>query len=407
MGNGKRILSQKLHSRLNAEETVKNRTLLMIPGPIEFEPAVLSVIGAPTTSHLASNFIEAFGQALERMRQVFLCPEGQPFVLAGTGTLAMDSAGSNLIEPGDRALVINTGYFSDRFGVILERYGAQVTHLRASPGDHPSLDQVEEALKNENFKLVTITHVDTSTGVLADVPGVAHLARQHEALCVVDGVCSVAGEELRMTDWGVDLALTASQKAVGVPPGLALLMVGPRALEAFQRRKNPVLNYYADWTNWLPIMQAYEARKPSYFATPAVNLIFALNVSLGLILSEGMEERFARHVRLSKACKAGIRALGLDQVPLHSDYAANTMTAPRFPIGINSADFLGKVAKAGVTLAGGLHPAIRAEYFRIGHMGSANQGDILATLGAIETALAASGYPFIPGVGVAAASAIE
>jgi len=102
---------------------MKNRNLLMIPGPIEFEPAVLAEMGAPTTSHLAPNFIEAFGQALERMRQVFLCPEGQPFVIAGSGTLAMDSAGANLTEPGDRALVVNTGYFSDRFGTILERYG--------------------------------------------------------------------------------------------------------------------------------------------------------------------------------------------------------------------------------------------------------------------------------------------
>jgi alanine-glyoxylate transaminase/serine-glyoxylate transaminase/serine-pyruvate transaminase len=280
VGGGERTFLEKLHPRVNAEGIVKNRTLLMIPGPIEFEPAVLAAMGAPTTGHLAGNFIEAFGQALERMRQVFLCPEGQPFVLAGTGTLAMDSTGANLIEPGDRALVVNTGYFSDRFGVILERYGAQVTHLRAAPGDCPPLDQVEEALASGNFKLVTVTHVDTSTGVLADVPGIARLARRHGALCVVDGVCSVAGEELRMKDWGVDLALTASQKAVGVPPGLALLLVGPRAMEAFQKRKNPVMNYYADWTNWLPIMQAYEARKPSYFATPAVNLIFALNISL-------------------------------------------------------------------------------------------------------------------------------
>ena len=201
----------------------------------------------------------------------------------------------------------------------------------------------------------------------------------------------------------MDLALTASQKAIGVPPGLALLMVGPRALDAFQKRQKPVLNYYADWGNWLAVMQAYEARKPSYFATPAVNLIFALNVSLGLILSEGLEERFARHARLSRACKAGVQALGLGQVPLQPEYAANTMTAPRFPPGVNGPEFLGLVAKAGVTLAGGLHPAIRAEYFRIGHMGSATIGDILATLGAIETALSSSGYTFPSGAGVAAA----
>jgi alanine-glyoxylate transaminase/serine-glyoxylate transaminase/serine-pyruvate transaminase len=384
---------------------MKNRTLLMIPGPIEFEPAVLAEMGAPTTSHLAPNFIEAFGQALERMRQVFLSPDGQPFVLAGTGTLAMDSAGANLVEPGDRALVVNTGYFGDRYGVILERYGAQVTHARAAVGGRPSLGAVEQALKTGNFKLMTVTHVDTSTGVLADVQGLAALARRYNVLCVVDGVCSVAGEELRMAEWGVDVAFTASQKAVGVPPGLALLVAGPRAMASFMARKSPVLNYYGDWSNWLPIMQAYEARKTAYFGTPAVNLVFALNVSLGQILAEGMQARFTRHRRLSRAIKAGMRALGLGQVPDSPEAAANTMTAPRFPPGIAGPDFLAKAAQAGVTLAGGLHPAIRTEYFRIGHMGAASMGDALATVGAIETALAACGYTFTPGAGVAAAQA--
>jgi alanine-glyoxylate transaminase/serine-glyoxylate transaminase/serine-pyruvate transaminase len=208
-----------------------------------------------------------------------------------------------------------------------------------------------------------------------------------------------------MDEWGVDLALTASQKAIGVPPGLALLVAGPRAMDAFKARKTPVLNYYADWTNWLPVMQAYEARKTAYFGTPAVNLIFALNVSLGLILAEGMEARFARHRKIGCAAKAAMQALGLGQVPVRPEAAANTMTAPRFPAGIAGPDFLAKAGKAGVTLAGGLHPAIRAEYFRIGHMGSANMGDILATVGAIETALAELGYGFTPGVGVAAALA--
>ena len=113
---------------------MKNRSLLMIPGPIEFDPAVLAALGAPTTSHLAPEFIEAFGQALERTRALFQCPDGQPFVLAGTGTLGMDTACANLIEPGDAALVVNTGYFGDRIGAILERYGAQVTQVRAAPG---------------------------------------------------------------------------------------------------------------------------------------------------------------------------------------------------------------------------------------------------------------------------------
>ena len=262
---------------------------------------------------------------------------------------------------------------------------------------------MEAALGRDRFKLMTITHVDTSTGVLADVPGLAALARRYDTLCVVDGVCSVGGEELRMTEWGVDLALTASQKAVGVPPGLALLVAGPRALEAFHRRKMPVASYYADWGNWLPIMQAYEARKPGYFGTPAVNLVWALNVSLGQILAEGLEARFARHRALGRACQAAIVALGLGQVPLRPELAAHTMTAPRYPQGVTGADLLPRVQAAGATLAGGLHPAIKAEYFRIGHMGAATLGDLLATIGALETGLRQCGYRFEGGAGVAAA----
>jgi alanine-glyoxylate transaminase/serine-glyoxylate transaminase/serine-pyruvate transaminase len=384
---------------------MKNRTLLMIPGPVEFEPVVMAAMGEPTTSHLAPTFIEAFGQSLQNMRRVFESPTGQPLVLAGSGTLAMDCAGANLVEPGDKALVVDTGYFSERFAIILQRYGAKVTRISTSPGSRPNSEQIKSALEAEPFKLMTITHVDTSTAVIAEVQEIAALGRQYGVLVIVDGVCSVAGEELQMDAWGVDLTLTASQKAIGVPPGLALLMIGPRAMESFQKRSTPVLNYYADWTNWLPIMQAYEARKTSYFGTPPVNLIFALNVSLGQILAEGMPVRYARHINISQACKAGVQALGLSQVPLRPEYAAHTLTAPRYPIGVNGAEFLGRVLQSGVTLAGGLLPAIRNEYFRIGHMGAVTLGDVVVTISAIESALAGCGYVFTPGVGVDAAQA--
>jgi alanine-glyoxylate transaminase / serine-glyoxylate transaminase / serine-pyruvate transaminase len=276
--------------------------------------------------------------------------------------------------------------------------------LKAEVGGRPALEEVEKELKT-GYKLVTLTHVDTSTGVITDVKGVAALAKCYGALTVLDGVCSVAGEEIRMSAWGIDVVLTASQKAVGVPPGLALLVVSPAGMAAFKARKSPVLNYYADWTNWLPVMQAYEARKTAYFGTPAVNLIFALNVSLGQILAEGMDARISRHIALSEACKSGIAALGLGQVPLKPEFAAHTMTAPRYPQNFNATDFLAKVGKAGATLAGGLHPAIKAEYFRIGHMGSASIGDVLATIGAVEAGLAECDYSFQPGVGVSAAQA--
>ena len=384
---------------------MKGRTLLMIPGPIEFEPDVLQAMGAPTTSHVAADFVELFGRSLERLRQVFLCPDGQPFVVAGSGTLALELAAANLVEPGDRALVVNTGYFGDRFAAVLERFGAEVSQVRAPIGGRPTLDEVEAALRAAPYKLMTATHVDTSTGVLADVPGLAALARRYGVLFVVDGVCSVAGEELRMGDWAVDVALTASQKAIAVPPGLALVMAGPRAMDAFHQRTHPVASYYADWGNWLPIMQAYEGRRPAYFATPPVNLIYALDVSLGQILAEGTEARFRRHRELGAACRRAIKALGLGQVPLSDEVAANTMTAPRYPAGVKGPEFLAKVRAAGVILASGLHPTIKDEYFRIGHMGPTNRGDLLATVGAIETGLAACGHRFERGAGVAAVMA--
>ena len=385
---------------------MKDRTLLMIPGPIEFEPAVLEALGAPTTSHVAPEFIEAFGQALERIREVWLSPSGQPFVIAGSGTLAMDLAGANLVEPKDRALVLSTGVFGDRFEDLLTRYGAQVTVLRAPLGGTVPLEEVEAALKDGSYTLMTFTHVDTSTGVRVDPQPLGALGRKYNVLTVLDGVCSVAGEELRQEEWGIDVALTASQKAIGVPPGLALLVAGPRAMEAWRSRKTPVGNYYADWGNWLPIMEAYEARKPSYFGTPAVNLVCALNVSLGQILEEGMEARFARHRRLGQAFQAAIRALGLSQVPTNVEYAASTLTAPYYPENVTGQDLLPKVRAAGAILAGGLHPQIKARYFRIGHMGATKPGDLLATIGALEAGLLGCGVEFEPGAGVAAAQRV-
>jgi alanine-glyoxylate transaminase/serine-glyoxylate transaminase/serine-pyruvate transaminase len=264
------------------------------------------------------------------------------------------------------------------------------------------LEEVAALLREGDFKLMTITHVDTSTAVGADVKGLAALGREHGVLVIVDGVCSVAGEELRAEEWGIDLVLTASQKAIGVPPGLALVVAGPRVLDAFRKRGTLVGNYYADWAQLLPIMEAYEDRRPSYFGTPPVNLIWALNVSLGQILEEGMEARFARHRRLSKALKAGVAALGMKEVPVSRDKGATTLTAPYYPKRVDSS-VLGHISKAGVILAGGLYPSIKTEYFRIGHMGAVNESDILATVGAMEQGLAQVGYQFETGTGLAAA----
>ena len=379
---------------------MKSRKLLMIPGPIEFEPKVLQALGAPTTSHVAPNFIESFGNCIALMRKVWLTSTGQPFVVAGTGTFAMDMAAANLIEPNDQVLVISTGYFGERFAEISKRYGASVTMLASDAGNVVSLEDIEKELASKKYKLITITHVDTSTGVLVDPKPIAELAKKYDTLSILDGVCSVAGEEIQQEAWGIDVVLTASQKAIGVPPGLALLVVSQKAMEVFKNRKTPVGNYYADFNNWLPIMQAYENRQPSYFGTPPVNLIAALEVSLQQIVAEGMENRFSRHQKIASAFREAMIALGLKLLPVHKSLSANTLTAVYFPENITGSAFLGHISKNDIILAGGLLPSHKTLYFRVGHMGSVNNNDIIAVIAAIESALFAGKFPFEMGIGL-------
>ncbi|MGB1216888.1 MAG: pyridoxal-phosphate-dependent aminotransferase family protein [Saprospiraceae bacterium] len=380
---------------------MKARKLLMIPGPIEFENEVMQCMSVPTPSHVAPNFIDVFSNSLKLMREVWLCPSGQPFIVAGTGTLAMDMAAANLIENGDKALVISTGYFGLRYAEILKRYGAEVDVLEAETGDIVPMERIEQQLKSKDYKLLTFTHVDTSTAVLNDAKSIAALGEKYNVLTVLDGVCSVAGEEIRQEEWGLDVVITASQKAIGVPPGLALLVASPKAMEVFQNRKTPVSNYYGDWANWLPIMTAYENKKPSYFGTPAVNLVMALEKSLEFIVKEGMNNRFERHRKAGKAMRAALRALGLGFLSKNEGTSANTLTAPLYPDGINSAEFLKIINQEGVILAGGLLKDLKSTYFRIGHMGSVNKADLLAIVGAIETALHKSGSSHTLGIGTA------
>lgn len=359
----------------------------MIPGPIEFDPSVMEKMAQPTLSHVAPAFIESFGRAIEMMREVWLAPNGQPFIIAGSGTLAMEIAGVNLIETNDRVLVVSTGYFGERYAEILKRYGANVTLLQSEVGDVVPYEKVEAELATGKYKLMTFTHVDTSTGVLVDAKKMGALAQKYNVLSILDGVCSVAGEEIRQEEWGIDVVVTASQKAVGVPPGLALLVASKKAMNTWKNRKAPVGNYYCDWKNWLPIMEAYEARNPSYFATPPVNLIQALETSLELILAEGMDIRFARHQQLARKFREEIRALGLSFIPKSDDVMAHTLSAPYFTEGVNGPAFLKSVGENGVIIAGGLLPSHRSLYFRVGHMGIVNDEHIDRTVGAIRKAM--------------------
>ncbi|MFP4064497.1 MAG: pyridoxal-phosphate-dependent aminotransferase family protein [Bacteroidales bacterium] len=369
-----------------------NRKTLMIPGPIECETNVLQAMGAPPKSHTAPDFIKSFGNCLNMMKKVWMCPSGQPFLVAGTGTLAMEMAAANLIEEDDHALVISTGYFGKRYAEILERHGAKITILEAPVGDVVKTEDIEEELQHRDYKLMTFTHVDTSTAVMVDAASMGALGRKHNVLTVLDGVCSVAGEEIRQEEWGIDVVLTASQKAIGIPPGLALLVASPKAMETWKSRKTRVRSYYADWNNWLPIMDAYTAGKPAYFGTPAVNLVTALETGLNNILQEGLQERFERHKKTGLAFREAIRALGLSMIPKNETVAANTLSAPYLPEDVSLPDFMKAMGEAEVIIAGGLLPEIKGRYIRIGHMGSVAHTDLMNAIRGIARSLNQCGH---------------
>ncbi len=376
---------------------MSSRALLMIPGPIEISPAVQRAFGVAPPSHLSAEVLEAFGRSIELMRALWqAAPSSQPFVVAGSGTLAMDMAVQNVIEPGDRVVVVDTGYFSARMAEMLRRRGADVAVVAAPPGDAPSLADVEAAMP---CKALFVTHVDTSTGVRVDAQALAALARRHGALSVFDGVCATGGERFEMAAWDADLYLTASQKAVGLPPGLALCVASERALAARAALRTPPM-LSVDWDAWRPVMQAYEARKPSYFATPATNLILALAVALA---EHAIAERVAAHERTGAAMRAAWRALGLELLPLRDELFANTLSAIRYPAGVDSS-LIGRIKERGVVVAGGLYPGLQTTYFRVGHMGYATtQPEMLErTVQAIEDALIDAGHDCQRGAGVAA-----
>ncbi|KAK7920392.1 alanine-glyoxylate aminotransferase [Apiospora marii] len=373
---------------------------LLIPGPIEFDDDVLQSMSHYSESHVGPGFVATFGDTISMLRKLFQTtdPSAQPFVISGSGTLGWDIVAANLVEAGEDVLVLSTGYFGDGFADCFETYGAKVTKLTGTVGGRPQLDEIEKALKSKKFKMVTVTHVDTSTGVLSELENLSKLVKSvsPETLLVVDGVCSVACEEIQFDAWKLDGVVTASQKAIGCPAGLSISMFSGKAIEAFKARKTPPATYFASMKNWMPIMQNYEAKKPSYFATPSPQLIHALHTALTQILAKPLSERFATHREASDRIKKAVADMGLKQVAANPEDQAHGMTAIYLPETVKATDLLPKLAKAGVVWAGGIHKEIAPKYVRFGHMGVSvtdpARKDIDKALKALSNGLTECGY---------------
>jgi aspartate aminotransferase-like enzyme len=371
--------------------------LLMIPGPTPVLREILAALGEPTVSHTSAYLAGIIRACQDGIRVVAGTQEAAVFIFGGSGTLAQEAAIANLLAPGERLLVVSNGVFGDRFAPMAEAHGVQATTLQAEWGTSVTAEVLAGELASGSYQAVTLTHVETSTGVMAPIEEMARVARDHGALVILDAVCSLAGTPVEMDAWGLDIVLSGAQKALGVPPGLSILAASPAAMER-RRARERVSTYYADFLNWEPAMLDPRV----YFSTHAVNLFYALKTALDAVLAEGLEPRFARHCNLACSFRAGTAALGLASLT-EERFLAPTMSVVAYPDGLDDARFLPALSEDGVVAAGCLG-ALRGKGARFGHMGNITHDEVLRTVAAVERVLIASGLEIEPGTGLTAAS---
>jgi serine---pyruvate transaminase len=370
---------------------------LFTPGPTPVPPQVLAALAEPVLHHRAPDFREVYARVLGRLKEVHRT-ESDVLLFTSSGTGAFESAIANLTSPGDRVLAVSAGSFGERWAAMAERYGCVVEGLRYEWGETPSADDLRARLDElEPVSLVFLVHSETSTGVVADIRSLAAAARDAGALSVVDAVSSLGAVPLELDEWGLDVVISGAQKALMTPPGLATAAVSPAAWERVAGARSP--RFYFDWER----TRAAQEKLDSAF-TPAVSLVVALDVALGLLLDAGLEAAFDRHIRLGRACRAGIKAMGLELFSPDEDRAA-VVTAARMPDGLESSQLTLELRERhGITIAGGQGP-LKNAIFRIGHIGWYDEFDIATALNAVELVLGELGAPIERGI--AASRALE
>jgi aspartate aminotransferase-like enzyme len=368
---------------------------LMTPGPTPVPPEVQAAMAEPLVYHRGPEFRSIFERVLSRLPEVFRA-QGETVVLTASGSAAMESAVANVVSPGDRVLVVSAGYFGERWGQIARAFGADVTELHYTWGETPRPEDVSGRLAEfEGAKAVFCTHAETSTGVVSDIRGIAERAGEAGALTVVDAVSSLGAIPLEQDAWGIDVVVSGSQKALMTPPGLAFVSPSAAALDAARSARSP--RFYLDWERALRAQA--EARTPF---TPALTLVRGLDVALDLLLGDGLEVAWERARRLGLACRAGVKALGLELFSPDEDRSA-VVTAIGMPEGVDGSTIVRAMRdQSTVTVAGG-QGELKGKIVRIGHIGYVGLDDVVAALEALGLAFAAAGLPVEPGAGPEAA----
>ena len=375
------------------QDIMKNQKLVMIPGPTPTVRSINDQMGRETVAFGDPGFVKDFSGLIVDLKQMWKV-DGECFVVAGSGTMAMEMAVANVTKRDDNILIVSNGFFGDRFIDICNRKGLNVEVISAEWGDVVSPEAVEEKLKEKNYAAVTVTHVDTSTGARAPIEKIGQVLKKFpDTIYIVDGVAASAGEREYVDDMNIDILFTGSQKAFGVAPGLAIVWAGQKAL-ARRKSLGTIPEYYIDFEKWIPIMND----PTKYYATPAVNMVWALKESVRLIKEEGIEERYERHTRVSNSFNDSLEAMGF-KILAKKEHRCSTLSTVLYPEGINDAEFRKVLAEEGATVAGGL-AAYAGKMFRIGHMGNIDNHTVYSAIAAIERTLIRLGYKYERGIGL-------
>jgi len=377
---------------------------LMTAGPTPLPPAVSQVMAEPILYHRAPAFVEVYARVLERLKMVFQT-RNEVLTFAASGSGAMESAVANLIAPGDVAVVASAGKFGQRWAELCDAYGADTVHLETEWGEKVDPAEVDRALADRGgqAKALFTTQSETSTGVLNDVRALAEVAASHGAISVFDAVSGLGVIDLPTDEWGVDVVVSGSQKALMCPPGLAFAAVSDRALAvAADARARGARNYYFDWERTL---KGQRKDPPDSPFTPAVTLIRALDVALRLIEEETLQGVFERHTVLGRAAREAVKAMGLELFG-PEDEQANVVTVARTPDGIDGAALPKTMRdKFGITIAGG-QGHLKGKIVRIAHCGYYGAFDVLTSIAGLEMALDELGHDVTFGAGTAAAQEV-
>ena len=377
--------------------------ILLGPGPSMVNTRVLQAMMQNMIGYLDPDYVDVLEQVAGLLSEVFQTKEAVTMALSGTGSSGMEAGLSSILEPGDTAIVCIYGYFGERMVDMATRVGANVVTLRSEWGKPFPEEMLEEALKeNTNVKLVAAIHAETSTGIRQPLEGMSRLAKEHDALFMVDAVTSLGGNNLAFDDWGIDYCYSATQKCLGCPPGLSPVAVSQRAMESIRSRETPPASWYLD----LNLNANYWYDPKVYHHTSPVSMVLALGEGLRVVLEEGLENRFARHERNAEALRAGLEALGLDVVT-PDGYRLAQITPVWIPEGVDDAQVRAQLLSDYQLEIGKGLGAFDGKIWRFGLMGESSRPDyVLLALSAMESVLPQAGYEIAPGAGVSAASRV-